>query len=119
MQYQRNCTAVGNFEARMSMVPRKWPIGLPLNPYSIPMDDPPDIPGATCNFAMPDQSTRERYLWVRVAPSLQQEVLSPGTRTSSSSLECLPFQGVSRSWRNVCSASHMMLQRKAEFPHAM
>ncbi len=49
----------------MSMVPRKWPIGLPLNPYSIPMDDPPDIPGAICNFAMPDQSTRERYLWVR------------------------------------------------------
>ncbi len=73
MQYQRNCTAVDNFKARMSMVPKKWPSGLPLNPYSIPMDDPPDIPGAICNFAMPDQSTRERYLWVRAASSYTRE----------------------------------------------
>lgn len=65
MDYQKNCTVVGNYEARLSMVPKKWPSGLPLSPYSIPMDDPPQISGATCNFAMPDSSTRERYLWVR------------------------------------------------------
>ena len=53
----------------MSMVPKKWPIGLPLNPNGIPMDDPPQIPGGICNFAMPDRSTRERFLWVRLLAS--------------------------------------------------
>ena len=78
VQYQTNCTAVDNYEARMSMVPKKWPNGLPLNPYGIPMDDPPEIPGAICNFAMPDHSTRERYLWVRLWKPLQQGGHSSG-----------------------------------------
>ena len=64
-EYQKNCNVVEDYEARISMVPKKWPSGLALNGYSIPMDDPPRIPGAICKFAMPDQSTRDRYLWVR------------------------------------------------------
>ena len=64
-QYQKNCNVVEDYEARMSMVPKEWPAGLALNGYSIPMDDPPQVPGDICNFAMPDQSTRDRYLWVR------------------------------------------------------
>ena len=65
--FQKNCTVVDNYGTRASMVPKKWPTGLPLNGYSLPMDDPPSIPGATCNFAMPDHSTRDRYLWVMPA----------------------------------------------------
>ena len=65
--FQKNCTVVNNYSTRASMVPKMWPTGLPLNGYSLPMDDPPQVPGATCNFAMPDYSTRDRYLWVMPA----------------------------------------------------
>ena len=68
--FQKNCTVVDNYDTRASMVPKKWPTGLPLNGYSLPMDDPPSVPGATCNFAMPDRSTRDRYLWVMHAKCL-------------------------------------------------
>lgn len=64
-EYQKSCNVVEDYEARMSMVPKEWPTGLALNENSIPMDDPPQVPGGICNFAMPDQSTRDRYLWVR------------------------------------------------------
>ncbi len=65
--FQKNCSVVDNYGTRASMVPKKWPTGLPLNGYSLPMDDPPSVPGAICNFAMPDSSTRDRYLWVILA----------------------------------------------------
>ena len=65
--FQKNCTVVDNYGTRASIVPKKWPTGLPLNGHSLPMDDPPSVPGATCNFAMPDSSTRDRYLWVMPA----------------------------------------------------
>ena len=44
--FQKNCTVVDNYDTRASMVPKKWPTGLPLNGYSLPMDDPPSVPGA-------------------------------------------------------------------------
>ena len=68
VNFQHNCTVAGDYTTRMSMVPNKWPTGLPLNGYGLPMDDPPQVPGGTCNFAMPDDSTRDRYLWVSVCP---------------------------------------------------
>ena len=65
--FQKNCTVGDDYGTRASMVPKKWPTGLPLSGYSLPMDDPPSVPGATCNFAMPNSSTRDRYLWVMPA----------------------------------------------------
>ena len=38
---------------------------LSRNGLALPNEDPPVVPGGICNIAMPSQSTRVRYLWVR------------------------------------------------------
>jgi hypothetical protein len=78
VSFQHNCTVADDYTTRMSMVPKKWPTGLPLNGFSLPMDDPPQVPGGTCNFAMPDDSTRDRYVWVsgHIAATAKTEEMS-------------------------------------------
>ena len=63
-EYTRNCTVASAYEVRRSMVPRTLP-KLRLSKYGLPNDDPPQVPGSICNIAMPNQSTRARFLWVR------------------------------------------------------
>lgn len=63
-EYTRNCTVASDYEVRRSMVPRILP-KLPVSKYGLPNDDAPQVPGHICNIAMPGQSTRSRYLWVR------------------------------------------------------
>ncbi len=62
-EYTRNCTVASAYEVRRSMVPRTLP-KLRLSKYGLPNDDPPQVPGSICNIAMPNQSTRARFLWV-------------------------------------------------------
>jgi hypothetical protein len=92
VNFQQNCTVAGGYTTRMSMVPKKWPTGLPLNGYSLPMDDPPQVPGGTCNFAMPDDSTRDRYLWVRLL-SGNWSGNCASCRGSSSATQVVPLEG--------------------------